>query len=202
MERARGRLLRGPGFVILAALVTDFEHLQLAAMGEALDGGHFVEQEDAVEVVEFVLDGAGGQSGDFGDVLAAFEVLVTDLDASGAGNLDEDAGEAEAAFLTGDGLVAFEDEGVDHGDVAFLRGRQVDDAEAEGEADLCGGETDAVGALHGGEHHFGGLAKLVIELGDGLGFAAKEIVGVAEDVQCCAPWAARLGSQAASIEAL
>ena len=160
-----------------------FEVFDFAAVGEFGDGGHAVEEEDAVEVVVFVLHDAGGVVFEvFGEGLAVF---VEGFDAEGgeAGDLDADVGEGEAAFFAF--LFAFfvGEDGVDVGDGIFAFGGGGGDVDAEGEADLGGGEADAFVFDHEIFHAFDDGTEPVVEMLDVLGDFFERGVGVNDEVE-------------------
>ena len=155
---------------------------------EGLEGFAFdvVDEELAVEVVGFVLDGAAEEVFGVDVDVAAFEVEGTDADALGAVDGAVDAGEGEAAFFLVEAAVALGDLGVDEDEfLVFLGGvgGDVEDEELEGEADLVGGEADAPGFVHQVEHG----SDLVLEGGvdafDGFRLVAQGGVGVGDDPQ-------------------
>ena len=132
-------------------------------------GGGAVDEEDAFRVVEFVLDGAGEEAVGFELDRGAVEDLGFDADGERAGHIGGDFGEAQAAFALGDGFSEGFDFGVeeDHGHVrleigglaveahgagAFRHLGDIEDEHLEREADLLGGEAEAVGVAHGLDH--------------------------------------------------
>lgn len=176
-------------------------------LGQGFDGGvegaaggfgHAVDEEGAVEVVDFVLDAAGEEFVAEEGVGLGVEVLVGDFDGVGAGDVAADVGEGEAAFLD-DVVVGFEDGdfGVDenegHEEVegegavveeplgVFGEFFDFDDAELDGLADLLGGEADAAGGVHGFEHVGGELFEGGGEFGDVGAFLAEDGVVVVAD---------------------
>ena len=120
---------------------------------------HAVDEEDAVEVVVLVLDGAGEEAAAAETDCFALAVQRGDVDRFGAPNLGVDFGKAEAAFSAIDGFVDGGPLGIDQDQrhdrdgigglaVEFESRRaidgiaDVDDGELERFADLLGGEAN------------------------------------------------------------
>src|SRR5262245_10745642 len=87
---------------------------QLAHDHVALERGQVVDEQDAVEMVELMLDAAGEQAFGFEQPLLAILGQVTDLNRLRAGDIGELAGQAETALLGSGPLArAPEDLGID-----------------------------------------------------------------------------------------
>ena len=87
----------------------------------------------------------------------------------GSGQLPVRTGEGQAALV---GLVEVpvlalrqgDDRVADHPDVSLVVVvGAVEDEDGEVDADLVGGQTDALGGLHGGEHVLDQLVQVVVE---------------------------------------
>ncbi len=133
-----------------------------------------VGEEDAVEVVDFVLEDAGEPAfgGDF-DCLAT-HVLTFDHDFCGAPDIVAGvARDAETAFAAKFLAFGFRNFGVEHSNLAiFIFG----DEDADGLSDLWSGEADALGGVHGIEHVFDELWERWVEVMYFLRFLAKDRV--------------------------
>src|SRR5579862_4051345 len=151
----------------------------------ALEGAHATEEEDAVEVIDLVLESACEEF----DALYLEPVTVDVLRANdylcGAGYLLANLREAEAALFFI--LLAFaeDDLGIDENDLLFgaLLEAEIDDGDAPGDTDLRSGEADALRCVHRLEHVVDELAQLIVELGDGLGGPFENRVGIFDDLQ-------------------
>ena len=147
--------------------------------------GHAVGEEDAVEMVGLVLDGAGGQFVDGDLEPLAFEVECLDDDFLGPADIAVELGEREAAFFAGLGSFAADDLGVDEDDLFVFLGdfaRKVDDEQAQGEADLVGGQANAFVFVHQLEHAADDGAQVGVDLGDGPRLPTERGMGVMHDV--------------------
>ena len=161
---------------------------------------HAVDEEDAMEMIVFVLNGTGEEAA--AAELDGLSVLVggADLGGFGAGDIGVDIGEAEAAFGAVDGGAEGFDVGVDedHGHVwvgvdrlaidfegggAILDVTDIEDGELEGMADLLSGEADAGSGVHGFEHMGDEFPDFGSELADFGAFAAEDRGTVVNDGQ-------------------
>ncbi len=151
---------------------------------------HAVDEEDAVEVVGFVLNAAGEEAVATEGVGDAVFVVVTDADFGGAHDIAANVGKGEAAFFVGVGFVGLGGElGVDErhrheeverrdgavefpGEIAFGVA-EVHDAELESAPDLLGGEADAVGIVHRVHHIRREFAEGGVKDGDAFSFLAE-----------------------------
>src|SRR5580698_28175 len=100
------------------------------------------------------------------------DVLGADGDFARTANIFAEVGNAEAAFALGVAALGMNDYGIDEDEPGvgiFLEG-DVDDSDAAGDADLRGGQADAVGDVHRLEHVFGELFQFLVEDGDFLGW--------------------------------
>lgn len=145
---------------------------------------HAVDEEDAVEVIDLVLDAAGEKAVAAEDMRDAAFVVIRDDDLVGPNDVAANLWKGKAALLDDVVVgVAFEfDDGVGecHRHEEFERrfgaielpvevdfgGAEIDDAELDGAADLLGREADAAGGVHGLDHGGGELGERRIEAGD------------------------------------
>lgn len=171
-----------------------FEFFDGGAVLDAGHLGHLVEDEDALEVIELVLDAAGEEAA--GAEFEAFAVFVGGFDGDDGRTEDvaADVGETEAPFFVGFGR-AFEGEelGIDEDHCVgggawrigirriFVAGWDVEHEEGDGEADLRGGEADSVGVVHEFDHAFGDPAGLIGDFFDSLGGLSKSLFGIMQD---------------------
>ena len=171
------------GAMEISAFGGVFELLEGAAGAESCDVCEAVDEKGAVEVVGFVLKDGGGEVGGI-EVEGVF-VDVESLNGADGGpsDLGADAGNGEAAFFDlGD---AFEvgKLGVDEGLGVFGLAGEGDDDDAEGDADLGSGESDAAFVDHDIDHAVDEAADFVADAGDRLGFEAEDRVRVVADAQ-------------------
>ena len=151
----------------LAALDVFEVFLDFAAFG----GSDVVDVEAAVKVVNFVQDGAAEETAGVEGEGAAFHGAGDDADARGAGDIEGEAGEAEAAFVADDLAFGRLEDGIDederhvvlgidrhavdpHFAGAFLDAGDVDHGDLDGFTDLLRGESDAARVAHGVEEVF------------------------------------------------
>lgn len=122
----------------------------------------------AVEVVCFVLKGAGQKffASFFEDI--SFSVLGADGDGFRARHVFAKVGDAEAAFALGMFTGGVDDFRVDEDKLGvgiFFEG-DVDDGDAPGDSDLRSGQADAVRGVHRFEHVVEESLQLRVEDGD------------------------------------
>jgi len=162
---------------------------------------HALDEKDAVEVVDFVLDATGEQAVAFEDVRDAVEVLVFDPDELGACDVSLDFGQGQATFLVvelfarkkfdlrvgqGHGFEEGRGEGLavkDAGNRVIGMIGNLDHAKAQGLPDLLGRQPDALGVAHGIDHVTGQVEEFVGEVGDCLAFFVKDVFSVLCDAQ-------------------
>ena len=162
---------------------------------------HALDEKDAVEVVDFVLDATGEQAVAFEDVRDAVEVLVFDPDELGARDVSLDFGQGQATFLVvelfagkkfdlrvgqGHGFEEGRGEGLavqDAGNRVIGMIGDLDHAEAQGLPDLLGRQADAFGVAHGVDHVTGKVEEFVGEVGNRLAFFVKDAFSVLGDAQ-------------------
>src|SRR4051812_49064011 len=122
-----------------------------------------VEDEDAVEVVDLVLDHARFQAAGLDEDVLAVAVLGAHADVDRALDVDVHGGQAETALL-GPLLVLAGplDDRVDQG-VDRAVGLDAVDEDAVQDPDLGGGQADAVGVVHQRAHALDLLAQVVVE---------------------------------------
>ena len=162
---------------------------------------HAIDEEDAVEVIDLVLDAAGEEAVAAEDVRDTALVVIGDGDFVGADDVAADFRKRETALLD-DVIVgvAFDfDDGVDErhrheeferrfGPIEFpievdFGGAQIDDAELDGAADLLGGEADATRGVHGLDHGGGELGERRVEAGDFVALTSQNGIVVMNNWQ-------------------
>src|SRR5437879_1597459 len=115
----------------------------------AFHGAQVVEEEDTVEVVDLVLDGAGLIAAHFGAGGTAVAVERLDHHALRSFDVAEDLRDREAPFLGDLDLgAALDDHGVDEHQRGRVLLAHVHDRDALRDADLVGGEPHALGGAH------------------------------------------------------
>src|ERR1700733_4757319 len=134
----------------------------------ALQGADVTDVELAIEMVGFMLEGAGQEffAGFFEDV--SFGILGADGDGLGARDVFAEVGDAEAAFALGMFAGGVNDFRVDEDQLGigiFFEG-DVDDGDAPGDTDLRSGQADAVRGVHGLEHVVEEGLQVRVEDGD------------------------------------
>lgn len=146
--------------------VAFFEIAEDFPIGHFCDGAHSVGEEDAVEVVGFVLPDAGEIAG-FGLFEGvAGEILGVDADGFVAEDVDVDFGQGEAAFFVFFVVLGVAEEGIDVDAVVGGITVVVHDEEAEVFPYLRGGETDSFVFAHDLEHRGGEVCEVLVEMGD------------------------------------
>ena len=141
-----------------------------------------VEDQHAVEVIDLVLDDPCLEPGRFDGAIVAVLVLRTNTNVNGALDVDEDAGDREAALLGRLGVVTGPlDLGVDERHDRAVGAHAVDEQLLR-DADLGGGEADAERVVHERGHAIDLVAERVVEAIDLSGPALQDRVAVAADV--------------------
>lgn len=164
-------------------LVVLFHFLQLVLEALFIRWPGLVDEKHAVEVVQFVLDGAGGQA--FGLVFDDFAIEILRFDHHLGAALDggAQARKAETAFVgefSFAGTLGYN--GVyEYLWVAALFRGEVDDDHAQAFPDLGGGQADAVGVLHRFDHVGGELAQGGVDKGNRFRDFAQNRVWVDAD---------------------
>src|SRR5215469_896774 len=162
--------------------------LQLADLAHspvALESAHAEDEQDAVEVIDLVLECAREKF--FAVHLEPFAVLVLGADfyLCRALHLFADFGKAEAAFFFV--LLAFAegDLGIDEHELLsrILAHAEIDHCDALRHGDLRRGQADALRRVHGLEHVSDELAQFVVEFGDGFARLRENRLGVFDDLQ-------------------
>jgi len=154
-------------------------------VAQLVGGRHAVDEQDALQVVVLVLDDTAGETFELELELVAVDVLGLDFALVGALDLGVDAREGQASLLV-DALVAkaVDDGRVDQrellGFVVFLA-CGVDDQDALADADLGGGQADALGLVHPAIHRVDDGGQARIKGLDGHGLLAKDGLGVQGD---------------------
>src|SRR6266404_4754068 len=118
-----------------------------------------LDEEDAVEVIDFMAEGASQEifAADFESF--AFGVLRFYSDKLGAQDVAAETWNGEAAFLFALFAFSVNDLGIGEYDFCFgiFSTGYIDHGQAQVQADLRGSESDPLGSVHGGEHIFGEL---------------------------------------------
>src|SRR6476661_8522572 len=122
-----------------------------------------IEEEDAVEVVQLMLDGAGLEPGRLLAVAVPVAVGGLEHDPLRAAHLAVDLRDGEAAFLGRGAALALDDDGIDHLE-AILVG--VDHGHPAGHADLVSGQPHAARGVHRLEQVVHQPANLVVRGAD------------------------------------
>lgn len=183
-------------FVVLFPLLHQAGELALDA--DFGDGVEAVDEEDAVEVIDLVLESAGEEAVGFHGDGFTVEVGVGDFDLAGSAYIAAEAGEAEAAFFA-DLLGAAEFElgihehdghvlghfhflpvDLHEGDAVGIVG-DVDDGELHIHGDLRSGETDAIGLAHRFQHVGGQGADIGRDFSHGAAFGTEHGFRIADD---------------------
>src|SRR5688572_21616864 len=137
-----------------------------------------VEKEDAVEMVDLVLDRTGLEPGGVAAVAIALEVGGLQHDPLGPGHVTVDLRNREAALLGGGFPLALQDHGVDHDEPVAVG---VDHRDPPGDPHLVRRQPYATRGVHGLEHVAHQPAHLVVGSADLFAAPAKD--GRAEQVQ-------------------
>src|SRR5260370_1772175 len=166
----------GRGDLPLAELL---QLLDLADDEVAFQATQAVDEEDAVEVVDLVLHGAGEKLFTFDLEPVSVDILRADLDLGGAMDLLANLGEAEATLFFELLALALDDLGIDEDELLFgiLLEADVDDGEALRDADLLRGDADALRGVHALEHLIDELLEHRVAVCDGLARPAHHGVG-------------------------
>ena len=162
---------------------------------------HAVDEKDAVEVIDFVLDATGEQTVAFQNVRNAIEILVFDPDELGARDVPLDFGQGQATFLIVElfagkkfdfrigerhGHEESRGEGLpvkDAGNRVIGMIGNFNHAEAQGLPDLLGGQADALGVAHRLDHFLVQISEFLGEVGDCFAFVVKDALPVLCDAQ-------------------
>lgn len=170
----------------------------------ALQGfsGKMVNEKDAVEVIDFMLRGAGEESLGFEIERLAGEILTDDTDAGRTINIILKSRNTEASL---DIKIAFlsdrMDLRIDHhqrheainfnlpisdpgpAGTIFYGGHHVNHGQLDGTTHLLGGETASFLLVHGDQHFLGEFHKGVVDLFDPATFAAQGRMAVFDNFQ-------------------
>lgn len=157
--------------------------------------GHAIDEEDAVEVVGFMLNATGKKAVAQQHVRGAGGILELNPNDVGTNDVAVNAGERQATLFI-DGVIALHDLDLGVGDghrhdeverrgdaIKFPPGievsaREVDHAELHGAADLLGGEADTGGGVHGFNHGTREQGEFVVEMVNASTFGAEHVVVV------------------------
>src|SRR5712692_1522891 len=115
-----------------------------------------LDEENAVEVINLVAEGAGKQVFAANLERLALGILRFYGDELRPDDVAAKAGNGEAAFFFALFAFSMNDFGIGEDDFGFgvLAAGDVNDGDAKGKADLRRGEADALRGIHGGEHIF------------------------------------------------
>src|SRR5579883_1106689 len=148
-------LRRGYLAFLLFTLEVVLEFLELVPAGQAADGAHLVNEQNAVEMIDFVLPQPCFQIADaFVDDFAT-QVVRLHADGLGPANLLEQAGEAQAALFALDRTLALQNDGIEQHFllIALLRiAGRIEHDDAIGQEDLVGGQAETLVFIHQFEH--------------------------------------------------
>src|SRR5437868_9317952 len=130
-----------------------------------------LQKQDAIEVIDFVAEGAREQI--FAANFKRFtgQILRADGDELRANDIAAKTGNREAAFFLALFAFAVNNVRVYQDDFGFgiFSGSDVDDCDANAYADLRRSQADALRGVHGGKHIFGKFGELGVKLRDGVG---------------------------------
>src|SRR6266850_4948030 len=139
-----------------------------------------LDEEDAVEVIDFVAEGASQEifAADFKGF--SFGVLRFYSDKLGAQDVAAETWDGEAAFFFALFAFSVNDLWICEYDFCFgiFSAGYIDHGQAQVQADLRGGESDALGSVHGGEHIFGQLLEFGVEFLYGRGGFLEDGVSI------------------------
>src|ERR1017187_2054344 len=136
----------------------------------ALEGADVADVELAVEVIGLVQEGTGQEFFPGFFIELAVNVLGANRDFVGTRYVLAKIGDAEASFALGVAALRVNNFGIDEDEFGagiFLEGN-VDDGDTAADADLRGGQSDAMGGVHRLEHVFDELLQLFVEDSDGF----------------------------------
>lgn len=157
--------------------------LEVFDLGEGRVFGEWsqvIDEEFAVEVVGFMLDGAAEKLVGLKLDFLALKIVGPHPDFAGPTHFCVKTGKAEATFFVLGRGMAFNDLGIDENlFLIFLLGvgGGIQDEKSKGECDLVGGQADASGLVHQVEHNANGRSQVVIDACDGSRFVAKRGMG-------------------------
>src|SRR5712675_3051463 len=124
-----------------------------------------LDEEDAVQVIDFVAEGASQEifAADFEGF--SFGVLRSYGDKLRAQDVAAETWDGEAAFFFALFAFGVNDFGIGEHDFCFgiFSSGYVDHGETQVQADLRGSESDALRSVHGGEHIFGELLEFGVK---------------------------------------
>src|SRR5690348_5199457 len=120
----------------------------------ALERAEMIDEKNSVKVVDFMAKGAGEEAFALHFKFLAGGVLGADGDIQGAQDISAKTRDGEAALLLA--LLAFgvENYGIGEDELGFgiFARRNIDDGQIQIEANLRGGQADALRGVHGFEH--------------------------------------------------
>ena len=138
-----------------------------------------IDKQFTITMICFVQKSSGGVAFGFAFEPFAFFVLGAQGGFHRADDYGGDFADGEAAFLAGLFAFGVDDLGVG-GDEFYAVAVHYEQAKVE--ADLRGGEPDALGVVHRVEHVRAELGQLDVELGDGLAHLAEDLFGIIRDL--------------------
>ena len=146
----------------------------------ALQARDMVDEENTVQVVEFMLEAGCQETVGLQQMLLAVTADMPDGDRRRALHFGIIFGDRQAAFLVDRAFLRrLQDFRIDEHHrllrIAFLG--DIDHKQAAGNADLDGGETNARRLIHGLQHVVGELQNRVVDTFDGLGDLAQQRIG-------------------------
>src|SRR5579859_1527583 len=138
-----------------------FQFFDFALDEVALEHAEMLDEENAVEVVDFMAEGAGEQifAADLEGL--ALGVLRFYGDELRSNDVATKPGNREAAFFLAFFTFSVNDFGIGENDfrLGIFSAGDIDDSHAQGHADLRGSQADALSGVHGGKHIFGKLRE-------------------------------------------
>src|SRR6266849_6493183 len=149
----------------------------------ALQHAEMLDEENAVEVVDFMAEGAGEEvfATDFKKF--ALGVLRLDSDKLRAQDVATEAGNRKATFFFALFTFGMDDFRVGQNDFRFgiFPAGYVDHGDAQIKTDLRRSQADALRGVHGGEHIFGKLLQVGVEVFYRCGGFLEDEVAVLDD---------------------
>lgn len=117
-------------------------------------GAHAIGKENAIEVIEFMLDAAGEQSTHFRRDFITIHAIGVDVYCFGTHDGAVKAGKAQAALFSFFGTLGGTNDRIDEDELFTFVGRslEVDDEEPDGKVYLIGSESNSLGGVHEIKH--------------------------------------------------
>jgi len=139
-----------------------------------------LDQKNAVEVIELVLEQAGFQLVGFDADLVPVKIAANDVNLLRAHDVPRQARNRQASFVEFPLAIRFDDLRVDQR-MGFLTHLEVVDKEALSDANLRRRQTEAGFGIHGFQHVFRQLHERAVDIGDLLGDLFQHRVAVRTD---------------------